>query len=252
MRRRVRVRRVALFTLALLLPTVSVHAVVLDLNTPGSWGTINGAIFQQYSPGPAGTGNIDSFIRVQSFGVQQGYNSDGRPVQYDEDTSAQWNHSLLLSDVPIVTNGGTDYRQFLLDINQDGQNILSLDKIELYLETSGALLGHPDNFSAAIYDLDADSDNWIKLDYSLNTGAGGSGVGDMLAYIPNSVFTGAANYVEGGNNYIYLYSLFGENFSANDGFEEWAYGVGDPIIPEPATVLLLGLGALALLRRKEA
>jgi hypothetical protein len=72
----------------------------------------------------------------------------------------------------------------------------------------------------------------------------------MLLFVPDSVFTGAANYVEGGNNYIYLYSRLGDNLSASDGFEEWAYGVDGPIIPEPATVALLGLGALFLLRRK--
>ena len=46
------------------------------------------------------------------------------------------------------------------------------------------------NGLTAIYDLDAGGDNWIKLDYSLNSG---SGSGDMVAYIPNSLFTGAGS-----------------------------------------------------------
>ena len=54
------------------------------------------------------------------------------------------------------------------------------------------------------------------------------------------------------NDYVYLYSRFGENFGANNGFEEWAHGVGGPVIPEPATILLLGLGGLALLRKRRA
>jgi len=247
MRRTVKVTRAALFTFALLLPAVSAHAVVLGLNTPGSWGIINEAIFQQYSEGPGGSGNIDSFIRIQGFGAQHGYNSDYRPVEFDEDTSPTFNHSLLLRDIPIVTNGGL-YREFLLDINQNGQNILSLDSLRIALHTSGNLSGYATIFSSPLYDLDAGSDNWIELDYSLNAG---SGSGDMLAYIPDSLFTGAANYVEGGDNYIYLYSSFGENSIADDGFEEWAYGVDGPIIPEPATVLLLGFGGLRLLKKPE-
>jgi len=164
--RGVRVRRLVLTALVLLLPAVSVHAAILDLTTEGSSGTINGSIFEQFMGTPAGTGVIDTFIRIQGFGVQQGYNSDGRPVQYNEDTSAQWNHSLLLNmdNVPIVTKGSVDYRAFLLDINQDGQPTLSLDKIEVYLEATGDLLGHPGNFSTPIYDLDAGEDSWIMLD----------------------------------------------------------------------------------------
>lgn len=237
-------RKLILLTCVLLLSTApgipSAIAVVLDLTTEGSWGTINEAIFQQFDGNPTGTGNIDSFIRIQASGVQQGYNSDGRPVQYNEDTSTQWNHSLLLSDIPIVTNGGIDYREFLLDINQNGQNILSLDKVEVYLEATSNILGHPSNFGTPVYDLDAGEDSWIKLNYLLNAG---SGQGDMLVYIPDSVFTGL-------NEYVYLYSRFGDNFAADDGFEEWAYGVDGPIIPEPATVLLLGLGTLVLLRTR--
>ncbi len=220
----------------------SVHAAVLDLTTPGSWGTVNGGIFRQFDGNPTGTGTIDAFVRIQAFGVQQGYNTDGRPVQYDENSAAQFTHSLLLSSIPILSDDGTNYREFLLDINQNGQNILSLDKIEIYLEATGDLLNHPTNFGAPVYDLDAGEDNWIKLDYSLN---GGSGQGDMLAYIPDSLFTGS-------NQYVYLYSRFGENSVADNGFEEWAYGVDGPVIPEPATILSLGLGALILIRKRKS
>jgi hypothetical protein len=59
----------------------------------------------------------------------------------------------------------------------------------------------------------------------------------MLAYIPNSLFTGQKQYV-------YLYSKFGVNFSAGNGPEEWA------CVPEPVTLVLLGFGGLFLRSRK--
>ena len=71
----------------------------------------------------------------------------------------------------------------------------------------------------------------------------------MLAYIPDSFFMDEFGVYL--NNYVYLYSRFGENSIADDGFEEWARGVGEPINqPEPATILLLGLGGLVLLRKR--
>lgn len=222
------------------------HAAMLDLTTVGAWGTINGANFQQFSDGAAGSGNIDAFVRIQKTGVEQGYNTSGRPVEFDENTSLSFTHSLLLSEVPIVTNGGTSFREFLLDINQSGVNLLSLDDLEIALHASGDLIEYSTIFALPIYDMNAPGeDNWVKLDYSLNAG---SGAGDMLAYIPDSFFMDEFGVYL--NDYVYLYSKFGQNLGANDGFEEWAHGVGGPVIPEPATILLLGLGALALLRKR--
>jgi hypothetical protein len=118
-----------------------------------------------------------------------------------------------------------------------------MDSLQIYLEATGDLLGHPGNFGDPIYDLDAGEDSWVMIDYSINgAGPGGSGKGDMLLYVPKSLFTGP-------NQYIYLYSLFGANSIADDGFEEWAHGIDAPI-PEPATILLLALGSFVLLRRR--
>jgi len=224
------------------------HAAMLDLTTVGAWGTINGANFQQFSDGAAGSGNIDSFVRIQKTGVEQGYNTSGRPLEFDENTSLSFTHSLLLSEVPILSDNGTNYREFLLDINQSGVNLLSLDDLEIALHASGNLIGYSTIFASPIYDMNAPGeDNWVKLDYSINAG---SGAGDMLAYIPDSFFMDEFGVYL--NDYVYLYSKFGQNFGANNGFEEWAHGTNGPVIPEPATILLLGLGGLALLRKRRA
>src|SRR4051812_34969824 len=57
-------------------------AAELDLSTYGSAGSINGAYFAQDNRGPAGTGYIDPFLRIQASGEEQGYNSNYRPFQF--------------------------------------------------------------------------------------------------------------------------------------------------------------------------
>ena len=232
-------RRLVLTALVLLLPVASVHAAILDLTTEGSWGTINNARFYQFNEIPTGTGRVNTFLRIQGFGVQQGYNTDGT-VEFE--TKASFTHSIQLSVVPIANIDGTNYREFFLDINQDGERILSVDDIKIYLEATPDISGWPGNFSTPLYDLDTGEDNWIKLDDFINVG---SGHGDALALIPDSLFTGPSS------QYVYLYAKFGVNSVADNGFEEFGYGSnGEPLIPEPATILLLGLGALALLRKR--
>ena len=246
--RRLRVRKLAAAAFVCLLFAASAHADMLDLTSEFSSGTINGAFFTQFNEIPTGTGRVNIFLRIQGTGVQQGFNTDGTPL-YEDTKAGGFTHSIQLSDdvVPVANIGGTLYREFFLDINQDGQNILSLDNIQIALHDTGDETGYTSTFSDPIYSLNPDNDvidNWIKLDDSLNAG---SGHGDMLALIPQSLFEGQ----EG--KYIYLYAKFGVNSVADDGFEEWGYGSnGVPLIPEPATVLLLGLGALALLRKRRA
>ena len=238
--RRLRVRKLAAAAFVCLLFAASTHAAVVDLTTEGSSGVINGARFYQFNQIPTGTGRVNSFLRIQGFGVQQGFNTDGAPL-YEDTMPGPFTHSIQISDLPVATIGGTDYREFFLDINQDGQHILSLDELRISIRDSGNETGYATIFATPIYDLDTGEDNWIILDDTVNAG---SGHGDMLALIPDSLFT------EPENKYVYLYAKFGVNSVADNGFEEWGYGTPDAFIPEPATVLLLGLGALTLLRRR--
>ncbi|UCF42894.1 MAG: PEP-CTERM sorting domain-containing protein [Planctomycetota bacterium] len=226
------------FLLGMVIVQQSARAAVIDLTYEGASGSANGALFYQFNEIPTGTGVIDSFLRIQGFGVQQGYNTDGT-VEFE--TMSSFTHSIQISDVPTVDIGGTLYREFLLDINQDGERILSVDEIRIALWDTGNLSGYSSIFASPIFDLDAGGDNWIKVDDLINTGGGH---GDMLALIPDSLFTGLES------QYVYLYSKFGVNSVADNGFEEWAYGTQGPLIPEPATIALLGLGTLFVLRRK--
>src|SRR5262245_31831901 len=240
--------------------------VVLGLGAPRAWSidcnlltagnTCNlddGASVQQIPNQSTGTGVINPFVRLNPGGSQdaeQGYNTDGRPTAFDENSSPQFTRSLRLSDVPII---GGRY-QFLLDINQTGEDpLLSLNSIQLYTNTtSGSVtstnLASGGPLGTLVYNLDR-LQNWeILLDYSLNSG---SGSGDMFLFVPTSLFTASC---PAQNCFIYLYSQFGTPpgvNNTNDGFEEWSIlgtqsGGPQGKIPEPSALILLGSGLLVV------
>jgi hypothetical protein len=228
--------------------------VVYDLTTAGSSATIGGALFETNIVQPTGSGVIHSFVRIQTNNTtEQGYNTDGRPLQYDENNSATFTRSLPLADLQVVTKGGVDYYAFLLDINQNNSgtdSLLNLNDLEIYLGNAPDLLGFTPNTgfganSTIVYNIDTPVDSGLLMDYNLNSG---SGSGDIWAFIPKAYFTGT-------NQWVYLYSSFGVTNVNNDGYEEWAAVVGPNTpsgVPLPASVwggmALLGLLGAAKFR----
>ena len=191
-----------------------------------------------------GTGVIDPFVRLGTNDpIEQGYNTDYRGKdpkfpEFDEDNSPHTS-SLNIASVPLVNLDGILYREFLLDINQnnkEGESLLSLDVIKIYLYENGMRNDYASGWGDPIFDLDSEEDNYVLLDYALNHG---SGSGDMLLYVPNSLF-------EGGAEFVYLYSLFGQNNSNNSGFEEWYVreGAEPPVVPVPGAAILGMIGLI--------
>jgi hypothetical protein len=213
---------------------------VVDLTTPGASGIINSALFSQFTAVSSGSGLFSPFVRLSTSNpVEQGYNTDFRPVQFDESSNTSLTHALQLSSVPtVIAPGGLAYYEFPLSINQKSQapnNLLSLDELRIYVTTSSTV--HPSllhnynssthtlqddggNAYSPLYDLNPVSDvNYVKLDSNLSTG---SGTGDMVALVPVTLLGTDTS------RYVYLFSEFGVHNANTGGFEQWA---ASPVLP---------------------
>jgi hypothetical protein len=246
--------RLTFLAILLCFTSYALADTMYDLSSSGATVTINGAIFQQGSVQPSGTGEFNSFLRIRANGTEYGYNTDEFPhPPLDIQPGPQWTHSLLLSAVPVFTFNGVTYYQFMLDINESQDktdSLLSLDTLEFFTGSTPSPQCCPPggDFGAARWSLDTGANNYLLLDSSLSHGSGSS---DMFAYIPTSAFAG-------GGPYLYLYSGFGENNASDAGFEEWGAGppnsTGTSPVPEPSSIILLSSGLMTLggvLRRRK-
>jgi hypothetical protein len=231
----------------LTLSGTAASGAIIDLTT-GQFGTANGARFERADFRPAGTGVINSFVRISANeAVVRGYNTSGRPLAFHENTSPQFTRDLTFGAVPTIKVDGVVYKEFMLDINQQAaEPLLSLDQVQIYAsETGGQTTSNVSSLGALVFDIDAGGDNWVKLDYNLGTG---SGQGDMRLLVPVSAFGTAT-----AGTFIYLYSVFGENHANNDGYEEWAV-FDSSVVPLPPAVFvgLSGLFMAGIVRRLRA
>jgi len=265
----VEVARVSALALAFALMASTARAsIVVNLTTAGSSAAPTadlGGTFRvnQVDPQSTGTGVINSFLRINSNDpTESGYNTSlGSPL---DDVNGHL-RIISLSEIPIVTVGGVDYRSFLLDINQEGSDPrLSLNQLQFFTapgdpgttftrNATGATqlltLGSGANTATEVFRMSSLANPYdLQLDYSLNSG---SGSGDYTFLIASSLFGT-------GDKKVVLYSQFGSPsgvYPENDGFEEWSMfqtvATCDPAtdptcnittVPEPASLFLLGSG----------
>jgi len=218
----------------------SLSAATVDLTAgEGSSGTINGAIFEFRVEQPAGTGVINSFVRLQRNGIEQGYNTSGRPVPFDEKTDPNFTRDLTFGEVPIIVRDGVQYLEFLLDINEPNSastSLITMTELQIYTSPIGSQTTTTvSSLGVLRYDLDAGGDSQVILDHRA---AEGSGKSDMAVLIPLEFFAGVA-----ASDFLYLYSQF---HKSGAGFEEWAVRSAEAQpIPAPAAAPM-GLALLAL------
>src|SRR3954462_14670249 len=84
--------------------SASTAPIVCDLTTATTC-TIGDGIFSVYEVHPAGTGVVDSFLRLQHKGTEQGYNTSYRQVEFDEKKDPNFTRDLQLTEIGTTMIG---------------------------------------------------------------------------------------------------------------------------------------------------
>ena len=236
-----------------LLFSISAHATVIDIEPAGSSGTINGALFFESDQQPAGTGFIQSFLRVQGHpaGPEQGYNTDGGfPFDDKNPHTVRTLANICERFTPgeVYNIAGTEYFKFMLDANQSGGGggHFTLNQLQIYTSNDPAQTTTTFNADGTL--------PLGHLAYNMNIGGGtdnsvithstGSGHFDAAVYIPVSAFNQSDRYV----------ILYMQSNTGTGGFEEWVAATGVNPVPEvtPASVIFGFLGLIVAVSSRRA
>ena len=223
-------------------------AATVDLTTPGSSGTVRGALYQSVDTEGVGA-DVNPFLRMRTTMTSpQGYNSSARPLRFNEDDSGSFTRNLQLSDLMTFNIDGTDYYEFLFDANEPsapGQDTVSINQMNIYTSPNGDKRTNSISTLGTLrYSLDAVGDNNTITVRDINQGPNAV---DARILIPVSAFGDASM-----NDYIYLFARLGDTAAAQGGFEEFSVRMQTVVIPLPtaAGLGMAGLAGLALRRRR--
>ncbi len=205
---------------------------ILDISSSGSSsGTLDGVIYQQFNA-KGGTGLIQSFLRIQTAkGTESGYNTgfprNNFPSGFPNFDTKGGNFTVTVPFglVPKVNVTGTDYRNILLDINENNNTQIDLTTFLVFI---GGDLVASDGFSAGqafhpestdpvdggalgdlVFDLDATMNNTVTMEDLFS----GSGATDVSILLPETLFTGVS-----GAAAFRIFATFNNNHA---GFEEF-------------------------------
>ncbi|MDB6169051.1 MAG: hypothetical protein JWM88_1915 [Verrucomicrobia bacterium] len=243
------------------------------------------AIVSDYWSQPAGTGVFKPFLTLDANGqtstgsnyIEQAYNADGFKDLYLDGLRPNWNTTLRYGDLATITINQINYFAFILDANEPGgaKSTLSIDNIRIYTSSTDNTanvandLTKLDNLGTLRWAMNDPTKNpngtfnmtnWIKLDAgqeNINMGSnGGSGMADMIIYIPQTAFGHTA-----ASDFVWFYNLNGvhysvdKNLGATAGFEEWSAVKSNnpnPVPDNAGTCFLLAsaLSALGVCARR--
>jgi len=187
--------------------TTNAGAIVTYLSQNNACGNI----------GASGTGIFESFERLEASGSEEGFNTDTDKVL--DNVDGTWTHSILISDIPIVEQGGKQYWELFSDVNESNGGTsgqLSLNDVEVYFSDDGGLT------DLTTADLQYDFEGSILIN-DVNSGSGRADLRYLIPVANITIPTDCSFKNPSCAEYFVLYSKWGttSNYGTDSGFEEW-------------------------------